>query len=65
MPWRRLPLVRDGVETAGHGSGRSRRAGAADVVVPSRCCRELRGPYHVHVPGVGGTGVLTLNSVLA
>jgi indolepyruvate ferredoxin oxidoreductase len=32
----------------------------AEPVLP-----ELRGPYHVHVPGVGGTGVLTLNSVLA
>jgi indolepyruvate ferredoxin oxidoreductase len=26
---------------------------------------DLTGPYHVFIPGVGGTGVLTLNSLLA
>lgn len=37
--------------------------GADAVAEPERL--PLTGPYHVYLPGVGGTGVLTLNSLLA
>jgi len=33
--------------------------------IPDPALPELTGPYHVYIPGVGGTGVLTANSLLS
>jgi indolepyruvate ferredoxin oxidoreductase len=42
------------------------KAQPIDVALPEpNYPRTLRRPYHIYAPGVGGTGVLTLNAILA
>ena len=36
-----------------------------DELPPARDPRPLDRPYHIYTPGVGGTGVVTLNAILA
>ena len=36
-----------------------------DNVLPAPVMPAIDRPYHVYVPGVGGTGVITLNAILA
>jgi indolepyruvate ferredoxin oxidoreductase len=55
------------VETEpGTGYGRPSPPVLGPDAVPEPAARvELAGPYHVYLPGVGGTGVLTLNALLS
>jgi indolepyruvate ferredoxin oxidoreductase len=53
------------VETGAGGGLRRKTAAPFDVVLPEpELPARLERPYHVYVPGVGGTGVLTLNAIL-
>lgn len=37
----------------------------AGAIPPPTQTVELTGPYHIYIPGVGGTGVITVNALLA
>jgi indolepyruvate ferredoxin oxidoreductase len=53
------------VETAPGNGLRQKTAAPLELVIPEPALpRRLERPYHVYVPGVGGTGVLTLNAIL-
>jgi indolepyruvate ferredoxin oxidoreductase len=54
------------VETApGSGYRKPRPVELAEEDLPDPECPRAEQPFHVYMPGVGGTGVLTLNGILA
>jgi indolepyruvate ferredoxin oxidoreductase len=53
------------VETAAGGGVRKPERRSIDTVIPDPALPSLDRPYHVYVPGLGGTGVLTINAILA
>jgi len=49
--------TRNGLRQAGHAQSALRGAGAI--------ASGLGRPFHIYIPGVGGTGVITANAILA
>ena len=64
MPARRLPVVPD---RRGRGDGGQKRAEAAPRWTPSSPSRRCKVPsegFALHMMGIGGTGVVTINQIL-
>ena len=65
VPARRLPVVPHGRGPSGHaeedGSGGSRRV---DIDLPEPALKVPAGDFALHMMGIGGTGVVTVNQIL-
>lgn len=53
------------VETAPGQGPRKPKPPILDMALPTPTPTALDHPYHVYIPGVGGTGVVTVNAILA